>query len=840
MEVGLVSAFEEFGLHSDVATTRKYDGNQALNVPGSNDSRGNDNIRKQRSQRFTVPLSPPREASSSTHDLLANPSLPFQPSPPPVQTQSLSHPEELYSTPHDQFSRAPDVETRREYAGSDSSSDSPETPYRPLPTESSSTHRLNFLQTHPGQQPQYSQHQTPVFYNSTSHSSMPLSPPSLFNLVPGGSPGFTYHHSFPQNSPPTQHYQPAPHQASNAYSSFVAPPPPPPSQPYANNFGLGVATGGGDMGAGMGMGMPGGTTRRNPSPGYQTDGDDDEIIETAIVIKSIPFSCPKDQLLALMTSLQLPTPLAFNYHYDLSLNPGPQNQEPRQDQFRGLAFANFRNGEEAKMVVFALNGFEFMGRKLRAEFKKVLKPGEKEAIERNKALKRIRSVQILANGGNPNGMNGSFAKGGGAGGGRGNGWGDGGLNGSNSFARGGGGGGKVANGFHQREASNPGFNGYRHYEPDETTTEEYGRLLHSHSQAQLHGKPSFGQKEYVVPSGIGMAYGDSGESLIGGSGSLEMSGSGSASGTSSFMSSGVETGGDPRSGSGSDSEEGVGSSVSAREEMKKDLDLNDPQTLQLYSQLLLFSSSPSPPYPSTTEFEGLTERERRTLKMVASMLRLGYGSEDNGVGGKRVRVWKTNAQPTLRTTSSAAPLRRPASTSSFRSGPTVSSSFVPPPVPPLPAFSAYLAAPNSGGLRGKKSMPEFRPSSSNQFYAHDAPQMPTSNFSQRPPVNSFGRKSTNNLRSESPPRYQSQTPSTYSSPSSRRVRESPSVQGLFQQQEGFGSEGPEGRKEFYSSGLGSSGAEAVRQPRGPGSGASSPARVVGADGGALEWRARRT
>ncbi|GAA5820898.1 hypothetical protein JCM10212_006259, partial [Sporobolomyces blumeae] len=140
----------------------------------------------------------------------------------------------------------------------------------------------------------------------------------------------------------------------------------------------------------------------------------DEIIETAIVIKSIPFSCPKEQLLRVMTSLSLPTPLAFNYHYDLTYSPSPSPsttattarfdrsstavvEEPRQEQFRGLAFANYRNGDEARMTVLALNGFEFMGRKLRAEFKKVLKPGEKEAIERNKALKRIKSAQHLNN-----------------------------------------------------------------------------------------------------------------------------------------------------------------------------------------------------------------------------------------------------------------------------------------------------------------------------------------------------------------------------------------------------------------------------------------------------------
>jgi hypothetical protein len=195
----------------------------------------------------------------------------------------------------------------------------------------------------------------------------------------------------------------------------------------------------------------------------------------------------------------------------------------------------------------------------------------------------------------------------------------------------------------------------------------------------------------------------------------------------------------------------------------------------------------------------------------------------------------------LRSTASAAALRRPASTSSFHSTPTASSSFVPPPVPALPAFSAYLAAPNPGGLRGKKSMPEFRPSSSSSFYANDAPPMPTStSHYSRPQMNNFNRKSSNNLRADSPSsHYQSHTGSSFSSPSGRRVREVPSVQGLFQQQgilPDSSSPGEE-RKEYYSSGLGSVGAGAVRQPRGPGSGDPSPARSA-LDGG-LEWRARR-
>ncbi|GAA5872959.1 hypothetical protein JCM16303_006893 [Sporobolomyces ruberrimus] len=848
MEAGLVSAFDGFRLQHDQPGAHL---GSSLKGLGANDEVRVAGDRKQRSGRFTSPASPFGQSSSSPMNATSGaPSRSFQSSPAPDHNQTVSPTEELYSTsPHpDDASLARDEgerhehengETRKEYAGSSGSSSASEThsPIRPTPPQRNSSNQQQFHHAH-APPLHYPQHQPPLFYNSTSHASMPLSPPSLFNLVPGGSPSFTYHHLFPANPamPPAagaQHYQPP--QSSNSYSTFAPPPP----QGYTNGFGLGVGTEDGvqyAMGPGMGMSM--GAPRRNPSPGFQIDADDDEIIETAIVIKSIPFSCPKDQLLGLMGSLQLPAPLAFNYHYDLSLNPASQQQEPRQDQFRGLAFANFRNGEEARIVVCALNGFEFMGRKLRAEFKKVLKPGEKEAIERNKALKRIRSVQLLAGGnGNANGsmnINGQ-SNGYGRAGSNGAGWGEPSGRNNGLSTRGGGGPGGP---WIRREASSPGASGngggaggghhYRGYEPDETTTEEYGRLLDSQSHGQ-GGKTLFGQREYVVPSGIGMAYENSGESLGGGSGSADMSGS--ASGTGSLMSSGAgigRTGG--HSGSGSDSEEGVGSSVSAREERKKDLDLNDPQTLQLYSQLLLFSSSST---ASTTEYEGMDVLERRKVKMVAKMLGLGCASEDLADGNKRVRLWKTSPTPSLRSTASAAPLRRPASTSSFHSTPTASSSFVPPPVPALPAFSAYLAAPNSGGLRGKKSMPEFRPSASS-FYATDAPPMPTNPYS-RSQLNGFNRKSTNNLRSESPAQYH--TISSFPSSATKRGREIPSVQGIFQQQGVLSDSSSEDKMEYYSSGLGSIGAEAVRQPRGPGTAESSPAR--GLQEGGLEWRSRR-
>ncbi len=81
-------------------------------------------------------------------------------------------------------------------------------------------------------------------------------------------------------------------------------------------------------------------------------------------------------------SLSIPTPYAFNYHLDQS------------GSFRGLAFANFRQASDADAVVAALNGFDVQGRKLRVEYKKVLQAGEKERIEREKAIRRMRSMQI--------------------------------------------------------------------------------------------------------------------------------------------------------------------------------------------------------------------------------------------------------------------------------------------------------------------------------------------------------------------------------------------------------------------------------------------------------------
>jgi hypothetical protein len=105
-------------------------------------------------------------------------------------------------------------------------------------------------------------------------------------------------------------------------------------------------------------------------------GDEsDELIPTAIVIKNIPFAVKKEQLQDIMTSLGLPVPYAFNYHFDNGV-------------FRGLAFANFSSAEDTKIIIREMNHMDLQGRKLRVEYKKMLPIQERERIEREKRERR--------------------------------------------------------------------------------------------------------------------------------------------------------------------------------------------------------------------------------------------------------------------------------------------------------------------------------------------------------------------------------------------------------------------------------------------------------------------
>ena len=103
--------------------------------------------------------------------------------------------------------------------------------------------------------------------------------------------------------------------------------------------------------------------------------NEEELIPTAIVIKNIPFAVKKEQLVDLMTQMNLPLPYAFNYHFDNGV-------------FRGLAFANFTSADETRVVIDALNHYDLQGRKLRVEYKKMLPLQERERIEREKRERR--------------------------------------------------------------------------------------------------------------------------------------------------------------------------------------------------------------------------------------------------------------------------------------------------------------------------------------------------------------------------------------------------------------------------------------------------------------------
>ncbi len=104
--------------------------------------------------------------------------------------------------------------------------------------------------------------------------------------------------------------------------------------------------------------------------------DPPEHITNAIVIKNISFNIRKEQLQILMKDLKLPSPYAFNYHFD------------KEGLFSGLAFANFHHDWEATEVIKVLNGYMICERALRVELKIMLKPGERQTAEREKRMKR--------------------------------------------------------------------------------------------------------------------------------------------------------------------------------------------------------------------------------------------------------------------------------------------------------------------------------------------------------------------------------------------------------------------------------------------------------------------
>lgn len=198
-------------------------------------------------------------------------------------------------------------------------------------------------------------------FRRDANSPPTLSPPS--SNASGAGPGQPYYPPF----------------ALEPFPSMGLAPSPPPN--YLASAGSGAGFGGGLPPFGSQQMAP--PQRQQVWRNASIPTPDDDVIPTAIVIKNIPFAVSRETLLAIIESLGAPLPYAFNYHHDNGV-------------FRGLAFANFRAPDEAASVVAALNGYDVQGRKLRVEYKKVLQPGEKDRIEREKAIKRMKSMQLDA------------------------------------------------------------------------------------------------------------------------------------------------------------------------------------------------------------------------------------------------------------------------------------------------------------------------------------------------------------------------------------------------------------------------------------------------------------
>ncbi|GAA6009795.1 hypothetical protein JCM10207_002111, partial [Rhodosporidiobolus poonsookiae] len=672
----------------------------------------------QRSQRFTVPVSPPRSSSSPLPPLPTdlNPHiLPYQPPPPPVQTQSI---------PHSQ----------------------PPPPPPPPPA-------FNLL----APTPLLAQGQT-SFYDTAmrrDYSSGSSSGAGDYDGDAGpGAGGYGAYHPYRPHPLPS-----LPSLANGGVPDFLGAP-----IDLAHQFGHSGGSAHRSHSQTQRASSPGPTQLPTVGKGGKLINEDgDEVIETAIVIKSIPFAATKEQLLSVIHSLALPPPFAFNFHYD-------------SGQFRGLAFANYRQSTDAALTVSALNGFEFLGRKLRAEFKRALKPGEKEAIEREKALKRMRSAQILASQptnpaltlyGAPYGLGGV---------------GVGGVGGEGMLGLG-----PPQGGWNRREASAPsGYPGYPaqgvppHLHAPDDSPEDYGRPLPAGhglyatsayapapapavspapSSAHGHGRPlAFGAREFV-PAAAGMEASYSNGASSGARSSPPLSESDVGTSVSQRM------GG--ASVSTSEGEDGRGEARGRGGE----LDFNDPTSLELYSRCLLFRDDAL--RDELAFSRSLTTAQRRTVHLVAKKLGLEHRSEGEGVE-RCVVVYKPGRGPgeprRLRGSASTMALRRPPSRTDL-----LSTSPSPSPAPgsrlfrsssPLSSATSASPAPSSflspsastsalsslalqslslggqaAGLRGKKSMPDIRYSRDGHFLPRPSSTSSSSSVGLGP---AFG------LRSESP------------------------------------------------------------------------------------------
>jgi hypothetical protein len=102
----------------------------------------------------------------------------------------------------------------------------------------------------------------------------------------------------------------------------------------------------------------------------------------ALVFKNIHYSCTERQFLWTMSNLCLPLPYAFNYLFR------------ENGLFSGLAFANFKSPDDARVVISVMSFAEICDRPLKVEYKKVRRPTVGEDMQPGQSKKRSRQIGL--------------------------------------------------------------------------------------------------------------------------------------------------------------------------------------------------------------------------------------------------------------------------------------------------------------------------------------------------------------------------------------------------------------------------------------------------------------
>jgi len=125
--------------------------------------------------------------------------------------------------------------------------------------------------------------------------------------------------------------------------------------------------------------------RITPGRDPRTHNPNSEFKTATLVLKNLPFQLKQEKLEEILNSFES-KPLNVSYLYDGT------------GMFRGMAFVKYKEIDHATKVFEKLNGFEITGRKVRVEYKRIVKEPENAVDEERKladALKSFNNNQQL-------------------------------------------------------------------------------------------------------------------------------------------------------------------------------------------------------------------------------------------------------------------------------------------------------------------------------------------------------------------------------------------------------------------------------------------------------------